>query len=327
MTSGTELCRLAWRFVVIAMLATSCTSTIGEGGVLSSEPADSSDRSTADSAGGDDGASGDDGAGGDGDLPRIDPPSGPSLAIKVDQVNDGDSLWASSDEGDLEIRLLGLNAPEGDECFGDVARSRLEQLLDARDVAVSPWPAETDDFGRTLSFLIADGVFVNHALIVGGHAVARDQSGHGYDEEFEEAEGFASDNRLGLWAADACGDDSGFRFEFVEILADAPGNDQENPNGEWVIFENVGDADARLDGWSLRDESTRHRYSFPDVVVPAGVQVQVRTGCGSDDVNGDPIELFWCDPEPPVWNNGGDTAFLLDSNGSIADYMESSRSR
>ena len=89
----------------------------------------------------------------------------------------------------------------------------------------------------------------------------------------------------------------------------------------------VGDADANLTGWSLRDESTRHRYEFPDVNVAPGQLVRVRTGCGTDEVGSGQIELFWCDPEPPVWNNGGDTAFLLDFNGSIADYMESSRNR
>jgi micrococcal nuclease len=298
-----------------------CTSSLGEGGVLAAP--DDAETSSSEAASSSDGTV----AAADGDAPVASLPSGADLSITVDRISDGDSLRARSAEGDLEIRLLGLNAPEGDECFGNEAAATLERLLSADDIRLSPWPAEFDDFGRTLGFLVADGVFVNHELIVTGHAVARDQSDHGFAEDFEIAEEYASAARVGLWAADACGEDTGIRLEIVEIQADAPGNDQENPNGEWVIFENVGDADADLSGWSLRDESTRHRYEFPDITVAPGQLVRVRTGCGSDEIGDDRIELFWCDPEPPVWNNGGDTAFLLDFNGSIADYMESSRTR
>ena len=109
------------------------------------------------------------------------------------RVSDGDSLRATSTEGDLEIRLLGVNAPEGDECFGDEAKSRLESLLTPGSVSLHPWPGEVDEFGRTLGFISAGGVFVNLALLETGHAVARDQSDHGFADEFEEAEGHAAD--------------------------------------------------------------------------------------------------------------------------------------
>lgn len=325
MTSGTGVCRSACTIALFVALLSGCASSLGQGSVVATPeypetvdgtvavdgPAAVDEATTTPAA----------------DPPQVDVPAGPDLRITVDRVSDGDSLRAGSAEGDLEIRLLGLNAPEGDECFGEEAAATLERLLAADDIRLSPWPAEIDDFGRVLGFLVADGVFVNHQLIATGHAVARDQSDHGFAEDFEIAEEYASSARVGLWAADACGEDTGIRLQIIEIQADAPGNDRENPNGEWVIFENVGDAEANLSGWSLRDESTRHRYEFPDVTVAPGQRVRVRTGCGFDDVGGDRIELFWCDPEPPVWNNGGDTAFLLDFNGSIADYMESSRTR
>lgn len=319
MTSDTGLCRGACLIALFVASLTGCASSLGDGGVIAAT--DEQEPTTADNSVDDEIASASI------DAPTVTAPDGAHLTITLDRVSDGDSLRATSSEGDLEIRLLGLNAPEGDECFGDRSATTLEGLLDADELRLSPWPPEIDDFGRTLGFIVADGVFVNHELIVTGHAVARDQSDHEFAEAFEIAEEHASTNGLGLWASDACGEDTGSRFEFVEIVADAPGNDQENPNGEWVIFENVGDADANLTGWSLRDESTRHRYEFPDVNVAPGQLVRVRTGCGTDEVGSGQIELFWCDPEPPVWNNGGDTAFLLDFNGSIADYMESSRNR
>ena len=243
---------------------------------------------------------------------------GDGLEIEVTRVSDGDSLRAMSSQGDLEIRLLGVNAPERDDCFGDESTAQLDSLLRGA-VTLHPWPGETDQFGRQLGFLVSDGVFVNLSLVESGHVVARAQSDHGFEQEFESAEREASSAKLGLWAPDACGPPPDATLTIVDVEENAPGDDRDNPNGEWVLIENDGDVDVSLAGWKLRDESTRHRMEFPNVLLPAGASVRVRTGCGDNVLDDDPIEVFWCDPEPPVWNNDGDTAFLLDPNGAIAD--------
>jgi micrococcal nuclease len=245
-------------------------------------------------------------------------PTDDGLEIEVTRVSDGDSLRATSNQGDLEIRLLGVNAPEREDCFGDESTSQLEELLEGA-VTLHPWPGETDQFGRQLGFLVSDGVFVNLSLVESGHVVARAQSNHGFEDEFESAERAASGANLGLWAPDACGLLSDAMLRIVDVEENPPGDDRDNPNGEWVLIENAGDGVVSLARWTLRDESTRHRMEFPDVMVPAGATVRVRTGCGDNALTDDPIEIFWCDPEPPVWNNDGDTAFLLDPNGAIAD--------
>lgn len=250
-------------------------------------------------------------------------PDGPSLAIEVSRVSDGDSIRADGDGRELEIRLIGVNAPEGDECLGDEARSRLEELLAGGSVELRPWPAELDEFGRTLGLLTAGELFVNLALLESGHAVAREQSDHPHARDFEAAESRAADAGLGIWAPDACGTATTALVEIVELMANAPGDDRQNPNGEFVVIENVGDTDADLDGWTMRDESTRHRYTFPSMTLEPGQSARLRSGCGDDDLSRTPIELFWCDPEPPVWNNGGDTAFLLDSAGNTVDFLRS----
>ena len=45
-----------------------------------------------------------------------------------------------------------------------------------------------------------------------------------------------------------------------------------------------------------------------------GASVRIHSGCGTNT----PAALFWCNTESAVWNNGGDTASLLDPNGSVA---------
>jgi hypothetical protein len=70
-----------------------------------------------------------------------------------------------------------------------------------------------------------------------------------------------------------------------------------------------------LVGGVLKDETASHRFNFPSgFTLDGGAEVRVFTGCGTDSGT----ELFWCNGRA-VWNNDGDTAFLLDANGNIAD--------
>jgi hypothetical protein len=39
----------------------------------------------------------------------------------------------------------------------------------------------------------------------------------------------------------------------------------------------------------------------------------VFTGCGLDSAD----QLYWCNTDSAIWNNRGDTAFLLDPAGNI----------
>jgi hypothetical protein len=50
-------------------------------------------------------------------------------------------------------------------------------------------------------------------------------------------------------------------------------------------------------------------------VIAPGNEVFIYTGCGVDSAS----SLYWCNTGSAVWNNSGDTAFLLDPNGNIAD--------
>lgn len=251
-------------------------------------------------------------------------PSDAGLPITVTRVIDGDSVEVDSAEGDLVIRLLGLNAPEGDECFGPEAAELLEDLFGASSqsgTTLHPWPGETDEFGRQLGFLVVDEIFVNLRLLELGASVARAQSDHEFIGEFERAEQSAVDAGLGLWASDACGIPVAAELAIVDALANAPGDDRENPNGEWVVIGNLGDQPVELEGWGIRDESTRHRFTFPQLTLDAGQTLRLRSGCDDNDLDAEPIDFHWCDPEPPIWNNGGDRAFLLDPNGTIVDSL------
>nr|WP_303647115.1 lamin tail domain-containing protein [Haloarchaeobius salinus] len=101
------------------------------------------------------------------------------------------------------------------------------------------------------------------------------------------------------------------QLSLVEVHADAAGNDNENLNDEYLVFENTGDSTLDLGGWVLED-AAGHRYTFPTVTLAPGEQVTVYTGSGTD---GDG-ELYW-GADGAIWNNGGDTVLVTTDDGTV----------
>jgi hypothetical protein len=160
----------------------------------------------------------------------------------------------------------------------------------------------------------ADDVFVDAEQARRGNAVATSES-LAPQAQVRAAEDEARSAERGLWAPDACGEaaEHADAVEIAGITADPPGPDEEDRNGEVVIIANIGGVDVDVAGWTLQDESSRNRYTFPPgTVLRSDGTLHVRSGCGQDTDR----ELFWCNDQP-VWSNGGDTAFLRDPNGNL----------
>jgi competence protein ComEC len=104
---------------------------------------------------------------------------------------------------------------------------------------------------------------------------------------------------------------------FMKISAvrfDAPGDDRQNLNGEWVQLNNTGTGPVLMAGWTLSDRTGSDPYIFPAVVLMPGDYVTVYTGSGTMN----DTALFMGRTEP-LWGNSGDTAFLRDAGGNLAD--------
>ncbi len=109
-------------------------------------------------------------------------------------------------------------------------------------------------------------VLVNEQLVLGGFAIARRyEPDTMLAERLEAAQALAQEAGVGLWAPDACGTPvAGAGVRIVDIVYDAPGDDSQNLIGEWVVIANDGSDPLDMSGWVLKDESSSHRYSFPD---------------------------------------------------------------
>ncbi|MET0771836.1 MAG: lamin tail domain-containing protein [Candidatus Limnocylindrales bacterium] len=252
------------------------------------------------------------------------PVSPPSLdgSWAVSDVIDGDTIRVTAPGAEETVRLIGINTPENGECWADEATAALTQLLGTEPVRMERDVSERDPFGRLLRYVITpEGEDAGGLLVDGGHALARayppDTS---HDVEYRARQRLAQEAGLGLWARDACGpalpsiDPASIH---IDVHPDAAGDDSRNLNDEWVRITNQGDADLDLDGWTVRDESSSHRYHFEGLVLPPGASVTLRSGCGLDT----DAERHWCVSGSAIWNNGGDTVLLLDPLGNIVAQL------
>jgi hypothetical protein len=112
------------------------------------------------------------------------------------------------------------------------------------------------------------------------------------------------------------------------VNENAPGDDNENPNGEWVKICNDGNQDVDMSGWRLYDDAYKrgtardHIFVFPSgFILRAGQSVFVYTGIGTNTST----KLYFGRPQgkyAAIWNNTGDCAYLEDDKGNLIDKYE-----
>jgi hypothetical protein len=227
---------------------------------------------------------------------------------EVNAIADGDTFDFDTGAGQVTVRLLGVNAPERDECLHDEAAAALALGLESDQVGIEPH--SLDQFGRTLAYVWAGDTLVNLALVERGLAIATTP---GDDEtwgsELLAAEQKAFEEGVGLWASTACGAVLSDTDLMIDATAHNPsGADEDVLHLEQVTIINQGDQTADVSQWILRDESSANRFRFPDgsrIDPGAGLEVT------SDDQR-------WEPGGGPVWNNDGDMALLLTPEGAVA---------
>lgn len=220
--------------------------------------------------------------------------------LLVTSVIDGDSFRTE----DSENRLVGVNAPERDECFGSESREWLTGLVEGREVEIVG--NSIDQFGRQLVEVRIAGISVNVEAVRTGHAFSL--------SDFADnlaAERLAMEEGRGLWGREICGASGEKpRLTIDEIDFNPPGDDE----FELVVIGNRSLERVDLGGFVLRDESSINRFRFPESLLEPGTTVTVTTACprGGDI-------LGWCSDQP-VWNNDGDAVILLDRFGRVVAF-------
>lgn len=263
------------------------------------------------------------------------PADGKSWNATVVDVVDGDTIDVRYPNGTTDtVRLVGIDTPEtygpsdpadfegvpdtktGLACLADAgerASRTMTRWLNGTQITLvhDPLTDVRDRYGRLLAYVVHDGTNVNYRLVARGYARV-------YDTEFRlaatfyAAESRAQEKRLGLWeciAPSSWNVTNGLR---IRVVADAPGNDNEQLNGESVVIENVVDEPQPIGGWTVED-AAGHRFTFPpNTTIPADGSVTVHSGTGTNTAT-----TFYWGSDGAIWNNGGDTMTLRNEAGVV----------
>ena len=114
---------------------------------------------------------------------------------KVVAVLDGDSLMVLDGRQQVEVRLHGVDAPEGGQAFGNVCKRTLSNLVFGKTAAVQV--VDVDRYKRSVSRLTVDGRDVGLEMIRAGCAWHYRQ--YSDDAGYAAAETEARRARRGLW--------------------------------------------------------------------------------------------------------------------------------
>ncbi len=255
------------------------------------------------------------------------PPPEVRVVGSVVAVTDGDTIKVLLEGETVDVRLLGINAPELSECWGAESQRHLALLVENKDILLVEGSdnRDTDPFGRLLRYIYVETtdspIHVNAAMVETGNAIGL-QDGSEAAPTLKSAEARAFQSGYGMWQTFACGDAEGvggdrpvIRVSEVEFNPDGP--DAEVLGGEFVTIVNEGYDVVEISGWTLRDESTTNRYTFgPNILLDPGEQITVSTGCDGGPVG----STYWCSDQA-VWSNGGDTAIIMDTLGNAVVWF------
>ncbi|MEA3510634.1 MAG: lamin tail domain-containing protein [Actinomycetota bacterium] len=251
------------------------------------------------------------------------PPEEEVIRGTIDGVIDGDTIQAVVDGQRIEIRLIGVSAPEGDECYGDDSRTALASLVTGQTVVLASDGPDTDSAGRALRYVLIEGdpaVLVNAELVSSGSVIPI-HSGHLMEAEFltRGDQSYASGN--GMWGTFVCGHPEGgvsadrpqLRIGDVTLIS----TDAEEPDLSDERFEIVNQSYTSVDvsGWTVRNETGDRRLELPaGTAISAGGVLDITTACGT---SGSGV-VYWCS-ESAIWSPAGNTIILQDRLENVVE--------
>lgn len=118
---------------------------------------------------------------------------GSNVSGKVDKVFDGDTFQLATGK---RVRLMGLDAPELNECGGPEAKAYLSELILNQNVGLSQ--QATEAYGRDLAIVNQGDIFINGKMMEAGWG-RPDYRKNTFREEMTEDYHQAQKSGKGLW--------------------------------------------------------------------------------------------------------------------------------
>ena len=117
---------------------------------------------------------------------------------KVTRIIDGDTFETETGE---KVRLIGINAPEISDIFGQEAKEYLSQLILDKNVELQSdnISNDRDRYQRLLRYIIVDGIDINKKMVSHGFAFAYLKYHFSKSNDYEQAQIQAREANKGIW--------------------------------------------------------------------------------------------------------------------------------
>ena len=232
-------------------------------------------------------------------------------------VYDGDTYTLSSGE---KIRLRGANTPElkPPEAFGIEARDAVANLILNQPVNLSYGDVSRDGYGR----LIASVEVKNQDV---AEFILKEGLGHAFfipPEKLDTpklllAQKEAQQNHKGIWSIERYQSD----LHMTSFHANAPGNDNNFVNGEYIRVTNITDHTLDLSEYYITNLSGA-KWDFPKMELPAGNTVKIFSGTGWHQRNPEKQLEIYLGSHRPIWDNEHDRATIYNRSNKVQDSRE-----
>ena len=118
----------------------------------------------------------------------------------VIQVTDGDTIKVRLEDGDYNVRYIGIDTPEINDRLGNEARNENSKLVAWQTITLVKDVSETDRYDRLLRYVFVGDIFVNYELVQLGYAEAKDYPPDtACSDTFHQAESSAKAAKAGIW--------------------------------------------------------------------------------------------------------------------------------
>jgi len=132
-------------------------------------------------------------------------PTAELMGVTVIEVIDGDTIRVKLGWIEEEVRYIGVDTPEYDECYGPAATEHNQELLDQGRVWIERGVEERDKYDRLLGYVYLDpegSSMVNKELLSQGYAILMTITpNYKYRQEFKGLAKEAWQQERGLWSA------------------------------------------------------------------------------------------------------------------------------
>lgn len=132
-------------------------------------------------------------------------PQKQTVKAKVVRVIDGDTFEAQvENKGKVTVRVIGYDAPEPNQPFGETAKKFMKAFLEGREVLLEQDVQQTDKYGRMLAHVWVERVLVSEIALLSGLGLEMTVPPNvQYVDFLRQAQEYGRGIGLGIWAQTA----------------------------------------------------------------------------------------------------------------------------